>query len=94
MDAGYIYILCNDRKTVLYVGATNDLKKRVYFHKKKLLPGFTKRYNVDRLVYFEQTASVEDASVREKQLKRFTRVKKESLISKMNPDWNDLFETL
>ena len=94
MDAGYIYILCNDRKTVLYVGATNDLKKRAYFHKKKLLPGFTKRYNVDRLVYFEQTASVEDASVREKQLKRFTRVKKESLISKMNPDWNDLFETL
>ncbi len=72
----------------MYVGATDDLKKRIYFHKKRLLPGFTKKYNVDQLVYYEIFGSTEKALQREKQIKGFKREKKNRLVEKMNPMWS------
>lgn len=74
----------------LYTGVTNDLQRRVHEHRHKLTPGFTQRYNVTRLVYFEATASVKDAIAREKQIKRWLRAKKIALIESANPKWNDL----
>jgi len=75
----YIYILCNRHKNVLYVGCTEDLKKRIYFHKKRLIPGFTKKYNVDQLIYFEEYANHDDALAREVQIKKYRRDKKRVL---------------
>ena len=86
----YLYILCNDRRTVLYIGSTTELKKRIYLHKKRLIPGFTKKYNVTNLIYFEEFPNIEKAEKREKYLKGKTRVKKIMLIEKTNPDWKDL----
>jgi putative endonuclease len=79
-------------QTVLYIGVTNNLERRVYEHKKKLHKGFTQKYNVDRLVYFEETADVTAAIEREKQLKRWVRRRKAALVETMNPDWRDLAE--
>ncbi len=87
----YVYILASQTNRVVYVGVTNDLIRRVYEHKEKLVEGFTKRYNVDKLVYFEQTSDVESAILREKQLKNFSRDKKNRLISHTNPEWKDLY---
>ena len=87
-----IYIICNKRRNVAYVGSTDNLKKRIYFHKKRLIPGFTKKYNVDQLVYFELLNTHEQALIREKQIKGYRRAKKNDLIQKMNPKWNDLYE--
>ena len=84
-----VYILAN-RSGTLYVGVTNDLNRRLYEHKKKLLPGFTKRYNIDRLVYYEHTPDVGAAIAREKQIKRWRREKKVALIESANRDWHDL----
>jgi len=89
-----VYILTNKRNTVLYTGVTNDLKRRVYEHRKKIIPGFTKKYNVYKLVYFEQTKSIEVAIHREKQLKGGSRLKKIALIESINPQWRDLYEDL
>ena len=86
----YVYLLCNKKNGVLYTGVTNDLKRRMYEHKKKLVPGFTKRYNCDRLVYFESTPDVSAAIQREKQLKGWLRSRKIGLIESKNPEWNDL----
>jgi len=88
--AYYVYILTNERMTVLYIGVTNDLERRVYEHKKRLADGFTKKYNVDRLVYFEETDDVTIAIEREKQLKRWVRRRKADLVATMNPEWRDL----
>lgn len=88
-----VYIL-SSISGVLYIGVTGDLKKRVYQHKHKAVDGFTKKYNVDKLVYFEQTEDVMSALEREKQLKKWTRIKKINLIEKMNQEWKDLYETL
>jgi putative endonuclease len=85
----YVYILAS-RSRNLYIGVTNDLERRVYEHKKKLVPGFTTKYNIDRLVYFETTQDVEVAISREKQIKGWLRTKKISLIESMNPTWDDL----
>ncbi len=85
----YVYILSN-KKRVLYIGVTNDLEKRIWQHKQHLIPGFTQRYNVDRLVYFEHTNSIEGAIGREKQLKGWLRAKKIALIESVNPDWDEL----
>ena len=74
----------------LYVGMTNDIKKRVYQHKNHLIPGFTDKYNVDRLLYIETTSDSISAIRREKQLKRWRREKKVTLIDSQNPDWKDL----
>ncbi len=86
----WVYMLSNRWKNVLYIGFTNSLEVRVWQHKNKAVPGFTKQYNCDRLVYFEQYDEVTQAIAREKQLKRWSRAKKDFLIAKMNPEWRDL----
>jgi putative endonuclease len=85
----YVYITANQWRTI-YVGMGNDLYRRVWEHKTKALPGFTARYGVDRLVYYEHYTDVRDAIAREKQIKGWKRCKKLALIHSMNPDWNDL----
>jgi putative endonuclease len=90
----YIYILSNKYNNVLYIGITNNLVRRVYEHKNKLAEGFTKRYNVNKLVYYEVTSDAEVAINREKQLKRWRREKKDNLINSINPKWNDLYEEI
>lgn len=74
----------------MYVGVTNDLKRRVYEHQQKLVSGFTERYNVKKLVYYEQTNDVITALTREKEIKKWRREKKNSLVISVNPEWNDL----
>lgn len=92
---GYCYILTNKNKTVLYVGATNNLKRRVREHKEGKYPSaFTKRYNCDDLVYFEEFNNVNEAFERERQLKAGNRKRKEDLINSSNPEWKDLSEYL
>ena len=89
-----VYIMTNRRNTVLYTGVTGDLKKRIYEHRMKLADGFTKRYQVDKLVYYEAFGDAEKAIVREKQIKGGSRRKKISLIEMKNPHWSDLFVSL
>jgi putative endonuclease len=86
-----VYIMTNIRKNVLYVGVTNNLRKRIYEHKEKLIDGFTKKYNVNTLVYYEVTDNVNSAIQREKQIKGGSRNKKIQLIESVNPLWNDLY---
>ena len=87
----YVYIMTNQSNTVLYTGVTNDLARRVYEHKSKLDPhSFTAKYNINKLVYYENTTSVESAILREKQLKAGSRRKKVDLINEFNPNWLDL----
>jgi len=86
----YVYILTNKNNKVLYVGMTNNLRRRMYEHKNKLLKGFTSKYNLNKLVFFEETTDVSIAIAREKQLKGWLRNKKIELIQKKNPLWNDL----
>ena len=91
---GYIYILTNYNHTVLYIGVTSDLIKRIYQHKHKVEDSFTKKYSIDRLVYFEQYENINEAIVREKKLKAGSRKKKVDLINNINPQWVDLYNTL
>lgn len=91
MKQYYVYIMTNESRT-LYIGVTNELVRRVYEHKQKLISGFTKKYNMTRLVYFEETSDVLSAIAREKQLKGWLRRKKIALIEKINPGWKDLSE--
>ncbi len=86
----YIYILTNKGKSVLYIGVTNNLYKIVCEHKNKERDGFTKRYCVDKLIYYETFSDIMDAISREKQLKSWTRRKKEALIATQNPNWDEL----
>jgi putative endonuclease len=90
----YVYILTNRRNTVLYTGVTNDLLRRVHEHRAKAVAGFTARYNLDKLVYFEATDDVGGAIGREKQIKAGPRQKKIDLVNGMNPTWRDLFQDL
>ena len=90
----YVYIMANKHNTVLYTGITNDLIRRVSEHKEKLVGGFTKRYNVSKLVYFEVFEDPIETITREKQLKAGPRSKKGHLVSRSNPDWRDLFGEL
>jgi len=92
MDIFYVYIISNRHHTTLYTGFTNDLARRVYEHKHKLLKGFTAKYNCDKLLYFEEFNSAEDATQREQQLKKYKRHWKENLITEINPEWRDLTE--
>ena len=85
----YVYIMTNRVRT-LYVGVTNDLVRRVYEHKRKLVPGFTTKYNLTWLAYYEQTSDISSAIAREKQIKSWRRSKKVELIEAMNPRWKDL----
>ena len=89
-----VYIMTNSKHSTLYTGVSGDLKKRVWQHKEKLVESFTKRYHVDMLVYYEASNSVESAINREKPIKAGSRQKKIDLISKMNPEWHDLYEEL
>jgi putative endonuclease len=86
----YIYILTNAHNTVLYTGVTNDLGRRYYEHKQKLVKGFSQRYNVDKLVYFEKFDLIDLAIFREKQIKGYSKAKKVELINKLNPEWREL----
>jgi putative endonuclease len=90
----YVYIMTNNRNTVLYTGVTNDLKTRIYEHKEKLANGFTKKYNVTKLIYYEVFEDIENAILREKQLKAGSRQKKIQLVNNMNKEWRDLYEEL
>src|SRR5690242_7352037 len=91
---GYIYILTNLTNNVLYVGVTEDLIKRIYQHKQKLIEGFSKKYNVTKLVYFERFKTIFDAIAREKQIKAGSRKKKIALVNSLNPDWKDLYSSI
>ena len=91
MKQYYVYIMTNKSRT-LYTGVTNDLQRRVYEHKQKLVPGFTAKYNISRLVYFEETSEALSAIAREKQIKGWLRVKKTNLVESVNPEWLDLAE--
>lgn len=86
----YVYILSNWNNNVLYVGVTNDLARRVYEHKNHLVEGFTSKYNVTKLVYYEVTDDIKAAIAREKQLKNWNRTKKEKLIETLNKEWVEL----
>ena len=86
----YVYILCNAKKTVLYVGVTNNLGRRMMEHRQGLAEGFTKKYNVNKLIYAETYSDVTEAISREKQIKHWARKKKEALINAANPDWEEI----
>jgi putative endonuclease len=87
----YVYILASKRNGTLYVGVSSDLIKRVWEHKNKLVEGFTKKYGVDKLVYYEVHNDAEKAILREKQIKKWNRAWKLWLIEEKNPEWKDLF---
>ena len=89
-----VYIMANARNTVLYVGVTNDLRRRAYEHRNGLVKGFTKRYNVNKLVYFEAGEDVSGAIQREKQIKGGSRADKEALVNSTNREWRDLYEEI
>jgi putative endonuclease len=90
----YVYIITNKWNKVLYTGVTNNLKRRIQEHKSKTIQGFTKRYNVDKLVYYEDTENIESAILREKQIKGGSRKDKIQLVDTMNSEWRDLFNEL
>ncbi len=86
----YVYILTTKNNKMLYIGVTNDLQRRLYEHKNKMLDGFSKKYNIDKLIHYEEFQYIDDAISREKQLKGWTRIKKDNLITKSNPNWMEL----
>lgn len=88
-----VYIATNKRNTVLYTGVINNLERRIYEHKHKLIKGFTSKYNIDKLIYFETFNNPEEAIAAEKKIKGWTREKKIALIKKMNPEFDDLLSS-
>lgn len=86
----YVYILTNEYNNVMYIGVTNDLRRRVYEHKSGEIEGFTKQYNVHKLVYFESGHDVKAAIAREKQLKGWKRERKNALVESVNPEWKEI----
>ena len=92
MKSYFVYIITNYKKTTLYIGVTNDLIRRMYEHGNGLVRGFSKKYQLKYLVYFEETGDVMSAIHREKQLKKWNRAWKEELINEFNPEWKDLSE--
>ena len=91
---GYVYILFNKRNGTLYIGVTSDIIKRIYEHKNQLVEGFTKKYNIDKLGYYEVHCNITSAIEREKQLKSGSRKSKITLIEKNNPNWDDLYYSI
>ena len=91
---GYVYLMTNKINTVIYTGVTSDLVKRVYQHKKKMVEGFTKKYNIEKLVYYEVFDDMESAITREKQIKAGSRQKKMDLIKRMNSGFKDLYDEI
>lgn len=94
MKPGFVYIMTNRKEGVLYIGVTSDLLKRDYEHKTHVVDGFTKRYNLDKLVYYEMFEDISEAIVREKRLKKYLRYEKIKLIEMVNPEWKNLTETI
>ena len=94
MAGGYVYVLANAPNGILYVGVTSDLVRRTYEHRNGLVPEFTKKYGVKRLVYFEQYEDIQTAIQREKNIKHRSRAWKVGLILAGNPEWNDLYDTI
>jgi len=92
MQQYFVYILANKKNGTIYIGVTRDLKRRIYEHKNQIIEGFTKRYNIKRLVYYEISNDINSAIKREKVLKKWRREWKIKLIEKNNPNWNDLFD--
>ena len=92
MDKFYVYLLSNQHHTVFYTGFTNDLERRVFEHKNQLRKSFTQRYNIYKLLYFEEFTSADEAKHREIQIKKYTRQFKRNLINSINPEWRDLSE--
>jgi len=90
----YVYIMTNKINTVLYTGVTSNLKKRIWEHKEKVTEGFTKNYNINKLIFFEIYNDPENAILREKQIKAGSRIKKVKLITGINPEWKDLYDKL
>lgn len=90
----YVYFVANSHNNVLYVGVTSDLIGRIYQHKNKLVKGFTQKYNVDRLVYYEVSGNILAAIEREKQIKGWSRKKKNDLVDAFNPEWKDLYPSI
>ncbi len=90
----YVYIMTNAKHSALYTGVTSNLLARVYQHREKLIPGFTSRYHINLLVYYQEQADAPSAITREKQIKGGSRQDKINLIDKMNPRWSDLYEQL
>ena len=90
----WVYILCSGRNGTLYVGVTNDLARRINEHRTGVVPGFTRRYGVKILVWYEEHGEITEAITREKSLKRWNRTWKPALIERMNPEWRDLYEEL
>ena len=93
-QSGFVYILTNINNRVLYVGVTANIQKRIFEHKEKLIDGFSKKYNLTKLVYYESLGTIVDAILREKQIKGWLRKKKLDLINAMNPHWDDLYQRL
>ena len=86
----YVYLLTNWNNKVMYIGVTNNLERRMYEHKNKRIGGFTEKYNVKKLVYFQETQDINAAIEREKEIKKWRREKKNQLVNLMNPKWDDL----
>ena len=94
MNDYYVYIITNKYNTTLYIGVTNNLARRIYEHKNKLIKGFSSKYNLNKLIYFEHTNDAESAIFRAKQLKNYSRAKKEKLIYSFNPEKIDLYDSI
>ena len=94
MKTGYIYIITNKNNSVLYTGVTSNLPKRIYEHKNKLVNGFSCKYNLSKLVYYEVSPTMFSAIEREKQIKGKSRAYKENLINNFNPEWKDLYSDI
>lgn len=94
MNSYYVYILGSRKNGTLYIGVTNNLVKRIWQHKNGVVEGFTKKYNVDKLIYFEESSDINSAITREKQLKKWNRAWKIKLIEEFNPAWKDLYNLI
>ena len=90
MNNYYVYILTNWNNQVMYIGVTNDIVRRIYEHKNKLIDGFTKKYNINKLVYVETANDIRDAIAREKEIKKWRREKKNDLVCASNPEWKEI----
>jgi putative endonuclease len=93
MRSAFVYFMTNRRNGILYVGVTNDIVRRAWEHRESILEGFTKRYGLKRLVYYQEFGSIVEAIQREKTIKHWPRAWKVRLIESLNPNWDDLFET-
>ena len=94
MNTYYVYIMASSNNRTLYIGMTNNLIRRVYEHRNGLIDGFTKKYNCHKLVWFQETNSIESAITKEKQMKNWIRQYKENVINEMNPEWKDLYDEI